>query len=156
MISNELFFFAVMFLVPSFFALYRILSVGEPIGTLIGCGIIAVTVPVLAVIGVVQGRLVYPVYGLTLSPDSLMLVFSIYAGGMHAAYILIGIALIALSFATIRSTSWGKAVSVLGFTAGILLLLAAYPWLIGSALELFPRILFSSWLASTGIVILRK
>ena len=64
---SEVLFFASMSLVPALIALYLSLKSLERTLAAIGCGIIAVVVPVLAVLLIVHGRLVYPVYGLHIS-----------------------------------------------------------------------------------------
>jgi len=153
--SNEILFFAAICLAPSVFVLYRILSPTDKTKTMIGCGIIAVTIPVLAMIDVVQGRLVYPVYHIALSPDVLKLVLSIYYGGMHAASLLLGLAILVLSF-VLRRSIFGKPAAYFGFVAGVFAFIGAYPWLVGPVLDFVSQCLFASWLATIGIRIIVK
>jgi hypothetical protein len=63
-LATEILFFAAMSLVPAAIALYLSLADIDSTKAATGCGIIAVVVPVLAVLDIVHGRLVYPVYGL--------------------------------------------------------------------------------------------
>jgi hypothetical protein len=49
-----------------------------------GCGIIAMVIPVLAVLDIVHGRLVYPASGLSAGTRAAAeLTFAVFYGGMH-------------------------------------------------------------------------
>jgi hypothetical protein len=61
---SEFLFFATILLVPATIALYQSLVDIDRIRAATGCGIIAMTVPVMAVLLIVHGRLVYPIYGM--------------------------------------------------------------------------------------------
>jgi hypothetical protein len=58
---SEFLFFATVLLVPGTVALYQSLVEVDRTKAATGCGIIAATIPVVAVILIVHGRLVYPV-----------------------------------------------------------------------------------------------
>ena len=62
-LANEVLFFAAMSLVPAVIALYYSLAGIDRVKAAAGCGIIATVVPVIVVLDIVHGRLVYPVYG---------------------------------------------------------------------------------------------
>jgi hypothetical protein len=61
---SELLFLAAILLVPSTIALYQSLVEIDKTKAATGCGIIAATVPVMAVMLIVHGRLAYPIYGM--------------------------------------------------------------------------------------------
>ena len=86
--ADELFFFATLLLIPSIAALYRILVKVDKIKTVIGCGLLAVIIPINILLDIILGRLVYPVYNIEFSPDIYKLIISIYYGGMvcHPRY----------------------------------------------------------------------
>ena len=63
-VENELLFFATVALIPAVIALYRSLASTDLVKAALGCGVIAVVIPIFAMLDVVQGRLVYPVYGM--------------------------------------------------------------------------------------------
>ena len=68
---SEVFFFATVLLVPGTIALYQDLVDVDKTKAAAGCGIIAATIPVMAVILIVHGRLVYPIYGMRIdTPDA--------------------------------------------------------------------------------------
>ena len=58
---SEFLFFATVLLVPGTVALYQSLADVDRTKAATGCGIIAATIPVMAVILIVHGRLVYPI-----------------------------------------------------------------------------------------------
>ncbi len=151
--ADELFFFATLLLIPSIAALYKILVKVDKIKTVIGCGLLAVIIPINILLDIILGRLVYPVYNIEFSPDIYKLIISIYYGGMHSVAIILSIATIILSLA-IRKSVLGKPAANFGFLAGILDLIGAYPWLIGTALIFVSQLFFSAWFVILGIRIL--
>jgi hypothetical protein len=69
-----------------------------------------VAIPVLMVLLVVHGRLVYPVYCIRVgTPDLAAFVVAIFYGGLHAISLLMGIATFVLSLA-MRGGAYGKPV----------------------------------------------
>ncbi|WP_025693254.1 hypothetical protein [Paenibacillus zanthoxyli] len=151
--ADELLFFASLLLIPSIAALYKILVKAAKIKALLGCGLLAVTIPINLILDIILGRLVYPVYHIELSPDIYKLVVSLYYGGMHLVNLIFCAASISLCFA-IRKSAIGKFVAYLGFTAGILDFIGAYPWLIGAVMSFVTQLFFSAWLVILGIRIL--
>jgi hypothetical protein len=68
-----------------------------------GCGIIAATIPVVAVMLIVHGRLVYPIYGMRVeTPEAAALTIMVFYGGVHAVYLLLAVATVVLSLAMKR------------------------------------------------------
>ncbi|RCX23336.1 hypothetical protein DFP94_101933 [Fontibacillus phaseoli] len=148
--ADELMFFAALLLIPSLFALYRILVKADKIKTVLGCGLLAATVPVNILLVVILGRLVYPVYEIELSPEIYKLVLSIYYGGLHSVAIILGMATIILCL-VIGKSILGKPMAYFGFTAGLLELVGAYPWLIGSVMVFVSQLVFSAWFVMLGL-----
>jgi hypothetical protein len=153
--ADELLFFATLLLIPSIVALYRILVKVDKIKTSLGCGLLAVIIPVNIVLVIVLGRLVYPVYDIELSPDIYKLVISIYYGGMHSVAIILSMATIILSL-VIRKSVLGKSVANFGFVVGILDLIGAYPWLIGTAMVFVSQLAFAAWFIFLGLRMLGR
>src|SRR5438034_899513 len=90
---SEFLFFATVLLIPGTVALYQSLVDVDRTKALTGCGIIAATIPVFAMILIVHGRLVYPVYGMRIdTPDAAALVVTVVYGGLHAIYLLLALA----------------------------------------------------------------
>lgn len=152
--ANEILFFAVIALMPAAFALHRDLAEAAPVPSSIGAGILAVTIPVLAGLDIIQGRLVFPVYGVALSAPAAELVVTLFYGGIHAVGILFGLAAIVLSAAMARA-GYGRPVVVLGVASGVLDVVGSYPWLIGPVPALVCRGVFASWLMLLGACLSR-
>eukprot|EP01114_Cavostelium_apophysatum_P024041 TRINITY_DN9275_c0_g1_i1.p1 TRINITY_DN9275_c0_g1~~TRINITY_DN9275_c0_g1_i1.p1 ORF type:complete len:215 (-),score=18.56 TRINITY_DN9275_c0_g1_i1:67-711(-) len=151
--ADELLFFATLLLVPAVFALYRSLSAIAPIQALLGCGLLSAVVPVHLLLVVVLGRLVYPVYGIELSTDAHKLVFSLYVGGQHMAFLILSIATLFLSLA-IRKSALGKPAAYLGFVSAVLDIIGSFPWLVGSGVAFVSQIFFAGWLIILGVTLL--
>jgi len=148
--GNELLFFAALLLVPALIALHRSLAAGRPNMAGAGCGIIAVTIPVLAVLDIVQGRLVYPVFGIVAhTPEAAEFIVAVFYGGLHAVGIILGIATIILAL-SMRRGSFGQPIVVLGMATGILDIVGAYPFLIGPILTLLCEAFFTAWFVAVG------
>ena len=151
--TDELFFFATLSLIPSIVALYRILVRVDKIKTILGCGLLAVIVPINSFLDIIFGRLVYPVYNIKLSPDIDKLVLSVYYGGMHSVAIIMSVTTIILCF-VIRHSVIGRLVAYFGFVVGISDFIGAYPWLIGNLIVFVTQLFFSAWLVILGLKML--
>ncbi len=141
-LSDETLIFAAVFLIPAVAALYIQLASEHRAKAVVGCGLMAVTIPVLAIMDLLLGRLVYPVAGMSLnSPVVAEFVLTMYYGGLHLVYLMMCVAVIVLSWAM---GSWiaGKFITYLGIVTGIIYLLAAYPDVIGSVGTMVSQIVF--------------
>jgi hypothetical protein len=153
--ANEALFFAAMALVPAVIALYHSLADSDRVKAATGCGVIAAVVPVLAVLDIVHGRLVYPVYGLRVStPAVAELVVAIFYGGLHAVGILLGVATLVLSLAMRRGV-YGKPIAWLGFATAVFDIIGAYPDAVGPALTLVCQLFFTAWFVAVGAKLYR-
>ncbi len=154
-IQNEILFFATVSLIPSTYVLHKLLKNRRTRSSLLGLGLMIMVIPLLAMLDIVEGRLVYPVYSISLSSDLLKLALSIYYGGMHAVLLLLAGAIIFTSYA-LRGKIFPQYYWYLGLMTGVSQIVGSYPWLIGLAVNLIAILLFSAWLILTGVTILRK
>jgi hypothetical protein len=146
---SEVLFIAGMLLIPGGVALYASLASREGPKASVGAGALAVTLPVLFVVAVVHGRLVYDVYGLRVrDPAVAELTVALYAGGMHAVFLMLAVATLVLSLA-MRST-YGWAIAGLGIATAVLEVAAAYPWAIGTPLLALTQIAVAGWFIAVG------
>lgn len=147
---SEVLFFAAMSLVPAVIALYHSLAGMDRVKAVTGCGIIATVVPVIAVLLIVHGRLVYPVYGIRIATPAIAeFAVAVFYGGLHATNEMLGIATIVLSLAMKRGV-YGKGVAYLGFATGVLDIVGAYPYAIGPMLTLVCQVFFAAWFVAVG------
>jgi hypothetical protein len=151
----EVFFFAVVFLIPATVALYESLSASHKSSAVIGCGIIAATIPVLFMLLILEGRLAYPVFHIELRGElAVELIVSLYYGGLHAVALLFVVPTGVLSWA-MRRRPYGTGIVVLGIVAALFNVIGAYPWAIGLVLWLLSEVLFSAWLVLVGMSLRR-
>ena len=69
----------------------------------------------MAVMLVVHGRLVYPIYGMRVdTPEAAAFVVMVFYGGLHAIYLLLAVATIVLSLA-MRHGGYMNGVAYFGF-----------------------------------------
>lgn len=147
---NESLFFAVLLLVPALIALYRSFPPARKTMAGTACGIIAVAIPILSFLDIVQARLVYPIFGMSVNtPEVAELTVALFYGGLHAVNIIMGIATIILSL-SMRQGIFGRPIVFLGLATGVADIAGAYPSLIGPALTLVRGVFFSAWFAAVG------
>ena len=152
---SEFLFFATVLLVPGTVALYQSLVDVDRTKAATGCGIIAATIPVMAVILIVHGRLVYPIYGMRIdTPDAAALVVMVFYGGLHAIYLLLAVATIVLSLAMKRG-AYAKWIAYFGFATAVLDIIGSYPWAIGPVLTFVCELSFGGWFVAVGSQLFR-
>jgi len=152
---SEFLFLATVLLVPATIALYQSLVDIDRTRAATGCGIIAVTVPVMAVLLIVHGRLVYPIYGMRVdTPEAAALVVIVFHGGLHAIYLLLAAATIILSLAMKRG-AYAKWIAYFGFATAALDIIGSYPWAIGPVPTLVCELSFAGWFVAVGSQLFR-
>ena len=152
---SEFLFFATVLLVPGTVALYQSLVDVDRTKAVTGCGIIAATIPVMAVMLIIHGRLVYPIYGMRVdTPEAAALVVMIFYGGVHAIYLLLAVATIVLSLAMKRG-AYAKWIAYFGFATAALDIIGSYPWAIGPVLTLVCELSFGGWFVAVGSQLFR-
>ena len=152
---SEFLFIATVLLVPGTVALYQSLVDVDRTKAGMGCGIIAATIPVMAVILIVHGRLVYPIYGMRIAtPDAAALVIMVFFGGLHAIYLLLPVATIFLSLAMKRG-AYAKWIAYFGFATAVLDIIGSYPWAIGPVLTFVCELIFGGWFVAVGSQLFR-
>jgi hypothetical protein len=152
---SEFLFFATVLLVPGTVAVYQSLVDVDRTKAATGCGIIAATIPVMAVMLIVHGRLVYPIYGMRVdTPEAAALVVMVFYGGVHAIYLLLAVATIVLSLAMKRG-AYAKWIAYFGFATAVLDIMGSYPWAIGPVLTLVCKLSFAGWFVAVGSQLFR-
>ncbi len=154
--ANEALFVAGILLIPAVVALYLRLAAVDRAKAALGCGVMAAAIPVLLVLDIVHGRLIYPVYGLRIAtPAEAELVVGQFYGGLHAVLIMMAVATIAVSLA-LRRGLHGRRIASLGFLTGLFDVIGSYPWAIGPALMLASQALFATWFVAVGWMLYRS
>jgi hypothetical protein len=152
---SELLFFEAAFLVPGTAALYHSLAPNAKATTVVGCGMLAIAISVMALLAVVHGRLAYPVYGIRVrTPDVAAFAVSLYYGGLHAISLLLGSAIICLGLAMNRGVC-GKRIAHFGFVTGPVAIVGGYPYAIGPTATLFCQAVVAAWFVAAGATLYR-
>ena len=147
---SEILFFAAAALVPAVVALYQSLAGTDRAKAVLGCGIMAAAIPVISMMLIVHGRLVYPIYGIRVtSPPVAEFVVAVFYGGVHAVDLLFAVATFVLSLAMIRGV-YGKRIAYLGFSTAVLDVVGSYPYAIGPAPTFVCDTFFAAWLVAVG------
>ena len=147
---SEFLFFASTSLVPALIALYLSLAKESQLLAATGCGSLSIIVPVLSMLLIVQGRLVYPVYGLHISdPAVAEFIVAIFYGGLHVGGLLMASATFVLSLA-MRCGAFGASVAALGFVTAVGDVVWSYPYLISPVVQFGCQLLLALWFATVG------
>lgn len=149
-VNVEVRFFAVMALAPAVLALHRSLQRAHPASAAVGCGLIAVTIPMLAMLVVLEGRLVYPVQHIRVhTAEVAELVVSLYYGGVHAVVLIAAAATGVLSGA-MRSGRYGRGLALVGVASVIAEIAAGYPEAIGARAYFACGLVGCAWMVLAG------
>ncbi len=136
-------------------ALYLSLASVDRVKAAAGCAILAVIIPVLAMLDVIHGRLTFPVYGIRVSTPDLAEVFmALYYGGVHSVLLIAAVATVLLSLA-MRRSAFGRWVAYLGMATAVADIIGSYPWVIGPVATLVCQALFAAWFAAVGATLYR-
>jgi hypothetical protein len=154
-LANEALFFATISLVPAVAGLYRSTASACRAWMTIGCGIVAVAVPVLAVLLIVQGRLIYPIYGIHASATTAEFIIAIYYGGLHAVSLMLAAAALALSLA-FRRTAFGSQIVSFGFVTSVACVVGAYQDALSPIAALICQAFLAAWFIAVGASLYQK
>ncbi|MFD2768096.1 hypothetical protein [Micromonospora eburnea] len=113
----------------------------------IGVTALAVALVALLVLLLVVGRLVYPVFGIHLSPDVLALLISSMFGALHLALLGFAVAAVMLTW----STSSGPRGRAVGIAAAVVFIVGSFPWLTPSWWNTLVAVLLAAWGIFLGI-----
>ena len=147
---SELLFFATVLLIPATIALYQSLVDTDAMKAAIGCAIIATTIPLVSVLLVVHGRLVYPIFGMRVdTPEIAAFVVTVFYGGLHAVYLLLAVATLVLSLAMTRGV-YPKWLAYAGFATAAVDIVGSYPWVVGATIMLGCELVVGGWFIAVG------
>ena len=148
--SNELMFFAIICLTPAIAVLLRTVRPFRPVSSLIGCSSLLLAMTLLGLMVIVAGRLIYPVFEISLSDDSVALTTSILYGSLHTVLLFAAVGLIALGF-SLRREGVGHLLPITSFSAGALQILGSYPWLTPSWFNVTSTTALLFWMIAVGL-----
>jgi hypothetical protein len=148
---NEVSFIAIVLLVVGAVGLFASLDRPGRYLARWGCGLLSVNIPVMMVLIIIHGRLVYPVYSIKVQePETLQLLVSLYYGGQHTVGLLLGVATILIAL-SMRATAYGNVLAWAGVLTGIIDVVGSYPWLRGVPMTIVCELVFAAWFIATGV-----
>lgn len=139
--SDELLFFAIVSWGAGARGLFGARKAERSARINIGLTALAVALVALLVLLLVVGRLVYPVFGIHLSPDVLALLISSMFGALHLALLGFAVAAVTLTW----STSSGPRGRVVGIAAAAVFIVGSFPWLTPSWWNTLVAVLLAAW-----------
>lgn len=149
MVSNELLAIATVMLSVGLIAYFRATATDRSMGRVLAMAALGFAAVVAGIGVMAEGRLVYPVYGLALSADSLNLMASLYFGAIHTIYLAVAVAALGVAFSKSRFPSrFGR---IAGSIVAALLMAGSFPWLIGTVLNVGVAAVASGYLAALAI-----
>lgn len=152
--SIELLFFAIVFMLPGIHSLDIFLTRHNENSYSFGCAVIKIVIPIWAVLLIIQGRLVFPIFGINLSPSNAELALTFWYGGLHAVYELMAGATVLVSL-NLGKLKFGKPFVIFGLVTSAFEFAGAYPWIVGPKVMLMSQTLFSVWFIVVGIMLYR-
>ncbi|MEV0646422.1 hypothetical protein AB0I28_14285 [Phytomonospora sp. NPDC050363] len=147
-LSDELLFFAIVCWGAGARGLFGAQKVERSARINVGLTALAVALVALVVLLLVVGRLVYPVFGIHLSPEVLALLVSSTFGAVHLALLGFAVAAVALSWST-RSGLLGR---IVGIVAAVVFIVGSFPWLIPSWWNALVAVLLAAWGVFLGVI----
>lgn len=156
-IINESFFIAVFLFIPSFIIIYYKLEKYDKVGAIIGVTIMLLVVPILSMLTIIQGRLIYPVFNITITNTGLAeFIVAFYYGGIHTSYLMIGVSVLVLTL-SMKKATFGQIHVYFGIITGLVLFLVmGYEWLFPIILVFVSQLFFIIWFFMIGIRLYRS
>lgn len=127
-----------------------------PMQTTAGSALLFAACIVCLVLGVVQGRFVYPIHGLSLTrPEDAELLVSLYFGGYHLVALMFALATTFWAFAMLKAPNW-RVLGYAGFVVAVGSIISSYPDLIGPALVFVLEAALALWWIAVGLMLRRS
>ena len=126
-----------------------------PMQSTAGTALLFAACIVCFVLGIVQGRFVYPIHGLSLfRPEDAELLASLYFGGYHLVSLVFGVATALWASAMLDTRNW-KALCHSGFVVAAGSIISAYPDLIGPTSVFVLEAALALWWIAVGFILRR-
>ncbi len=150
MLGNEALVIGAGLLIAGFYGVQQVFAGAAPMKATAGSAFLVAGSIVCLVLGIVQGRFVYPIHGISLTrPEDAELLASLYFGGYHLVSLVMAGAALCWSLAMLNSAGW-TAIAYLGFIVAAGSVISSYPDLIGPILVFVLEAALASWLVAVG------
>lgn len=131
MLGNEALVIGAALILAGLYGFQQTLESVAPVRVTAGSVLLAAACVVCFVLGIVQGRFVYPIHGLSLTrAEDAELLASLYFGGYHLVALVFAAATAVWSLAMLKAPEW-RALGYAGLVAAVGSVVNSYPDLIG-------------------------
>lgn len=155
MLSNEALVIGATLLLIGVFGFQRLFSQMAPMQSIAGTAVFFAAGVVCLVLGIVQGRFVYPIHGIELvRPEDAELLAALYFGGYHLVALAFTLAAVFWSLAMLKTARW-RVHGYLGFAVALGSAIGSYPDLIGPVLVFALESALALWWIAIGVGLLR-
>ena len=126
-----------------------------PAKTTAGSALLFAACIVCFVLGIVQGRFVYPIHGISLTrPEDAELLASLYFGGYHLVSLVLAVAATLWSLAMLKAAKW-TVLGYFGFVVAVGSVLSSYPDIVGPILVFVLETALAFWWVAIGLWMLK-
>ena len=154
-LGNETLVIGAGLLLAGFYGFQQAFMTIAPMKTTAGSAFLFAASVVCLVLGVFQGRFVYPIHGISLTrPEDAELLASLYFGGYHLVALALAAATTFWSLAMLKSAQWA-ALGYVGFAVAAGAFFSSYPDLIGPILVFLFEAALASWWVAIGLWLLK-
>ena len=155
-LGNEALVIGAGLLIAGFYGIQQAFYMLAPMKATAGSAFLFAASVVCLVLGIVQGRFVYPIHGISLTrPEDAELLASLYFGGYHLVALALAVATTFWSFAMLKAAKWVP-LGYLGFAVAAGSVLSSYPDLIGPILVFVLESSLAFWWIVIGLWLLRS
>ena len=151
MLGNEALVIGAGLLLAGFYGFQQLFKPLAPVKTTAGSVLLLAACVVCLLLGIVQGRFVYPIHGLSLTrPEDAELLASLYFGGYHLVSLAFAAATTCWALAMLKAAEW-LALAYSGFVVAAGSIVSSYPDLIGPTLVFVLEAALALWWVAVGL-----
>ncbi len=152
MVGNEALVIGAGFLLVGLLGVQQSLKPLAPVTTTAGSVFLLAACVVCLLLGIVQGRFVYPIHGLSLTrPEDAELLASLYFGGYHLVALAFAVATTLWALAMLKARKWWPALGYAGFVVAAGSIVSSYPDLIGPVPVFVLEAALALWWVAVGL-----
>ena len=151
MFGNEALVIGAGLLLAGLYGFHQSFKPLAPMRSTAGSILLAAACVLCLALGIVQGRFVYPIHGLSLTrPEDAELLASLYFGGYHLVALAFAAATTLWASAMLKATEW-RVLGYAGFVVAAGSVVSSYPDLIGPALVFVLEATLALWWVVIGL-----
>ena len=152
MLSNEALVIGAGLLLAGLYGVQQSFKPLAPMKTTAGSMLLLAACVVCLLLGIVQGRFVYPIHGLSLTrPQDAELLASLYFGGYHLVSLAFAASTTCWALAMLKAPEQWRTLGYMGFVVAAGSIVSSYPDLIGPTLVFVLEAGLALWWVAVGM-----